>query len=688
MIFLNPSILFGLLAATIPILIHILNLRKLQKVEFSTLSFLKELQKSKIRKIKIKQWLLLLLRTLIIIFLVLAFSRPTLETVNFTGISSSAKSTSVFFIDNSLSMNYITEDGTNLNRSKKAAKNILNQMEDGDEFIFLISLDSSKITTSKEIANNIIDELDLTFVTENNFDKIKKAIQLLEQSKNINKEVFFFSDLQSSTFFIDDSINSIISNNNVKTYVVDMSAQNYDNYGVSNLILTNSIIEINKPLTFSAIISNYSENQKSNITASLFLNDKRVAQQSINLFSKEEKTVEFETTLKSSGLFEARIELEDDNLNEDNVCYLNFNVPEKIKILLQYENINDIQFLEAALNSSSTSGQLEVTKSRFSDNSNINLTDFDMIFIVGETYNKTDDLNKYFSSNGKVVFIPSSNFAINGSDVLSLNLLKIKEFIKTDKSERSYNEFGKINFQHPIFQNLFENQTQKNIESPIIFNYLKFQENNSVTPIIRLLDESIFLGELKKDNGKFLFFNTAFVLDWNNFAIKGIFAPLISKIIYYLASSNSNGNSYLTGESINIDVSKLIYPIIDVNLPGRIEKLNLQNEKSTYNYYNTFINGSYKFFSNNNLFSFASVNINSKESNLLKIERDSLTQILNEIFDENYLLIEPNSNYLETIKEAKFGTELWKPFLIIAFIIALFEMFIARSTKKDISHLN
>ena len=82
-----------------------------------------------------------------------------------------------------------------------------------------------------------------------------------------------------------------------------------------------------------------------------------------------------------------------------------------------------------------------------------------MIFIVGETYNKTDDLNKYFSLNGKVVFIPSSNFAINGSDVLSLNLLKIKEFIKTDKSERSYNEFGKINFQHPIFQNLFENQT-------------------------------------------------------------------------------------------------------------------------------------------------------------------------------------------------------------------------------------
>jgi hypothetical protein len=52
MIFLNPAILFGLLAASIPILIHLLNLRKLKKIEFSTLTFLKELQKIRIRKVK------------------------------------------------------------------------------------------------------------------------------------------------------------------------------------------------------------------------------------------------------------------------------------------------------------------------------------------------------------------------------------------------------------------------------------------------------------------------------------------------------------------------------------------------------------------------------------------------------------------------------------------------------------
>jgi len=42
MTFLNPLVLFGLFAAAIPIIIHLLTLRKLRTVEFSTLTFLKE----------------------------------------------------------------------------------------------------------------------------------------------------------------------------------------------------------------------------------------------------------------------------------------------------------------------------------------------------------------------------------------------------------------------------------------------------------------------------------------------------------------------------------------------------------------------------------------------------------------------------------------------------------------------
>ena len=76
--FLNPFVLFGMLAAGIPLVLHLLNLRKLRTVEFSTLRFLEELQQTRVRNLKLQQILLLILRTLIIVFAVLAFARPTI----------------------------------------------------------------------------------------------------------------------------------------------------------------------------------------------------------------------------------------------------------------------------------------------------------------------------------------------------------------------------------------------------------------------------------------------------------------------------------------------------------------------------------------------------------------------------------------------------------------------------------
>jgi hypothetical protein len=104
MTFLNPLALFGLLAAALPILLHLLNLRKLRTVEFSTLAFLKELQKTRIRRLKLRQILLLILRTLLILLIVIAFSRPTLRGTLIGNLGTHARTSAVFIIDDSYSM--------------------------------------------------------------------------------------------------------------------------------------------------------------------------------------------------------------------------------------------------------------------------------------------------------------------------------------------------------------------------------------------------------------------------------------------------------------------------------------------------------------------------------------------------------------------------------------------------------
>ncbi len=691
MVFLNPSILLGLLAAAIPILIHILNFRKLQKVEFSTLSFLKELQKSKIKKIKLKQWLLLLLRTLIIIFIILAFARPTLENVNIAGSTSAAKSSTLFILDNSFSMSYVGDDGSYFNKGKKIIKDIISKMEEGDDIFILKSTDSLFSSSNKETALKIIDELKIALVTETINSKLKKAIDILNSSNNINKEIFLLSDLQKSTFINEISNDSLITQitvNKIKLYSFDLSLDKSKNYAVSNLSLQNSIIELNKPITFSATLSNYSDLTNNNINVSLFINNKRVAQQNVSLNENSDKIIYFETSINSAGLIEARVEAEEDNIVQDNFSYLSFIVPEKIKILMLYDDISDLKFIESAV--SSISNQIEITKQNILGVLNNRIANFDLIFYMGTSVNKSLEIENYLEQGGKLIFISPKSVNENSLVELSkiIKLPKVKSIINSKPNQGSYAEFGDIDFEHPIFQNLFERETKRQIESAYFYKYIKFENPIYVRPIIQLIDNSTFLGEYKFDKGKVLYLNSSVNLEWNTLAIKGIFAPLISRMVFYLTSSNENLRTYTTGEILPIQVGNLTFPLLEVVYPMGEEKINLQNNSNDIlNFRFTDLPGIYKFYNNGNLLSAISVNVSKKESDLTKIDNSLLEAYFQNLFPNNYSTFQPDENYFEKISQARFGTELWKYFIIIVLILAIIEMYIARSSKKDLMSL-
>ena len=689
MVFLNPSILLGLFAATIPILIHILNFRKLKKVEFSTLTFLKELQKSKIKKIKIKQWLLLLLRTLIIIFLVLAFARPTLESTYFGGATSTAKSSVAFVIDNSFSMSLIKNNGSIFNKSKAEAKRIVNQMQNGDEFYFIISSDSVLHFTDKRTAIKFISEFDISLLMESLNKKIEKAISALDKTQNINKELYLFTDFQKNTFF-DSTDQKIAEAKRIKLYSFDVGENNASNISVTNLKLENSIIEVKKPIEFSAVINNFSQNTVNNINASLFINGEHIARQNISLSGNEHKKIKFNATLKTNGIIEAEVHLDEDNINQDNTNYLSFFVPEKIKILLLYDDISDTKYLNAVFGSSLLTDKFEVTKINTKVN-DIKYSSFDVLFLLSTNIAVIKEVQKSVAIGGKLVIIPPTKTNINDLQPLSSKLKYpiAKKIIQTNKKGNDYAEFDKINFEHPIFQNLFDIKNKNKIESPFIFKHIELKNNYNVSPIIKLNNGNIFLGEYNFGKGKILFFNTAISLNWSNFPIKGIFAPLLTKVVYYLSSNNTVFNNYTVGNKIAIDISNITYPKLDIQLPSGKDNVSLENfNGKIYNYTETLQVGNYKFYSNNKLVKLASVNVNPKESNLTKVTEETKNSIFKKYFGNNFMNLDITENYIGEIKQARYGTELWKPFLIIAFLLAIIEMFVARNTKKDIMNLD
>ena len=97
------------------------------------------------RKIAIRQWLLLLLRTFMILFLVLAFSRPALKG-SFGTIGSHAKTSVAIIIDNTPSMELHNERGVYLNQALEQASAVIALMQENDDAIIVRLSDLPTVT--------------------------------------------------------------------------------------------------------------------------------------------------------------------------------------------------------------------------------------------------------------------------------------------------------------------------------------------------------------------------------------------------------------------------------------------------------------------------------------------------------------------------------------------------------------
>ena len=75
----HPALLWGLAAVALPILIHLINMLRQRRVQWAAMEFLREAIKRNARRLKLQQWLLLAVRTLVLLLLALAAAKPYLS---------------------------------------------------------------------------------------------------------------------------------------------------------------------------------------------------------------------------------------------------------------------------------------------------------------------------------------------------------------------------------------------------------------------------------------------------------------------------------------------------------------------------------------------------------------------------------------------------------------------------------
>ena len=700
MIFLNPLVLFGLLAASIPVLIHLLNLRKLKKIDFSTLTFLKELQKNKIRKIKIKQLLLLALRVMIILFVVLAFARPTLKGISIGGASSAAKTTAVFILDNTFSMSVVDNNGSYLNQAKETIKLLLNQLQEGDEAALILlsnpPVGNSRISEIKPTSNladfkKQVEAADISYYSGNLNDAIVEAAEILSKSQNFNKEIYLLSDFQRDRIYEQSSLSNLgeILNDKVKLYSFNYSGKDVFNIGIDNLKVNTQIFEKDKPVSFSITVTNYSSKPAQNTVVSLFINNERSAQQSVNLNPGETKILTMEASVNSTGYIDAFAEIEDDDILQDNKRFTSFYVPADIPVGVFSEEIQDAKYINLAL----TAGEdntLKITEKNINQISSFDLNQFDVLILIGpDNFNDFSALKSFINNGGGLFIMPGSKSnPENFKNALSeIGLPEPSGTAGKINSANNEVTFENVDLNHPVFRNIFS-KDKKKLESPDIYYHYKIYAGSKGRDIISLVDRTSFLSEYKTGKGKVFLLNTAPVLSWTNFPLKSIFVPLINKSVFYLSSKDKAESNNLVGNSINIDVSNQSVPQIKIERPNKSEEyvnLNELNNPNYITYDNTSLPGNYLVYSGKKIIDDFVINTNPLESVTKYFDNNEFTKYLDKIdFKGHYIEVGKHDDPAKIIMQSRFGSELWKYFLFIALILALIEMTVAGSSKKEI----
>src|SRR5207245_7232619 len=122
--------LYGLAAASLPVLIHLLNRRRLKRIRFPAVRFVLLSQKRISRSYRLRHWLLLALRTLAVIILALLLANPIFQTG--AGLFAVSGPVSlVVLLDNSLSMTW-SGYGDGFKKAKEVARLLISSLNDSD----------------------------------------------------------------------------------------------------------------------------------------------------------------------------------------------------------------------------------------------------------------------------------------------------------------------------------------------------------------------------------------------------------------------------------------------------------------------------------------------------------------------------------------------------------------------------
>lgn len=684
--FLNTAVLLGLLGVGLPVLIHLFAKKKLQRIEFSSTAFLKQIHIQRMRRMKLRQVLLLVLRCLVVFLLVTAFARPTLRTGGVSG-SGRARSSIVLVVDRSLS---VSRRGV-FEKTRERAAGVVDLLEGEDEAALIWTVSSGKgrptFTHDGTRLRQVLLKEGVSWERGVVNKSVEEAATLLSHSRNINREIYLVTDLQA-TGFSEPPDSDLAQRWGGRLFVLPVDGEG-ENVAVVGGGVENQILQPGAPLRIFAEVKNCGERKVEGLLVRVFIEGEATAQKVVSIEAGETQRVSLRIMPERSGWIWGSIRIDEDELSQDNEWFFTCRIPERIGVLLVGKAPDDVRSLRLALVPQTEEEKIFRVEKAFCGEDWVGKMDgADVVFFSNYpsfTYGEVERLKGFIEGGGGAFFLMGDDVDLrnfNEHFLFPVVGISLGNVFGSGEGGGSHLSFGSVDLDHPLFEGVFERGREK-VRSPRFYRVVEVVGEN-FRKIVLLADGKPFLLEKAVGRGRVFLATSGLGENWSDLAIATVFAPLVTRSAAYLSSPFSGEKEgRKVGESVSLSTG-----VEDVNVQYRVEIPSgeeilvlpeVRGGRVTLTLQRVERAGIYRFYRKKTLLGMRAVNVDPRESDLRPLPEEELEKR----FPKAQLTVIRDDERLESVvSEARWGRELWREILLLAVVVLVVEMFIAREGGK------
>ncbi len=703
--FLNPLFLWAAGAAGIPLFLHLMRQRRVVRVPFSTLRFLKLAERRTSRRIRLEQFLLWFLRTALMLAIAAAFAMPMLRTRGFAGFSARAQRDVAIVLDASYSMYYQCGRFTAWENAVEIATALVEELKEGDRVCLFLATDDvrplvEKLTSDRQMVTGQLKNLKPEYTSSRLEPALRAAYRTLQdQSGRREREIHVLTDgqnlpwtgmLRAEKGAKGWSLTEE-ADNRTACYITLTGAQNPVNLSPASVELHPLMITAHSSARVDArLIGSGSAGDSSAI---LMIDGAQVARRTLTAAERDKAaTVVFTLPPLSPGLHGAAVTLPPDSLPADDAFHFMIDVKEKIPVLCVGAP-DETLYVMRALQAGATGGASPLRAKQVAGTA---VTEEDLRSCVsvilcnalplpGPTVLQ---LERYVQDGGVLVLFPGAG--AQAGDYASLTCLPVAGAPQDLPTEQRKRSLRWNTPQHPLFDAIRDIGDAAPVCA--IARYLPWTlDNATMTVLITAGDGMPFLVEKKVGSGRVLAFTVSADRAWSTFPLSPFFLPVLHQIARYGAGVTGTPLFHWTGR--NVTLPEDTFPANDAVVltapdgsPVPIRRMPA-HEKAAYVVDNLGQPGIYRrpATSGGAELPVLAANAERTESDLTPVDRDRLPDVTGA---DRTQVADNKDDLLRLVRASRVGLTLAEHALWLVLLLAAAEVFMANRLARAGSALS